>query len=93
MPEAKRRQRVNNASLARIDEMNRTSGFVIISPGEGYEPEDLAEAGPDVTRTYLRGGLGSSTGILGFPKSVMGWTLDIVAEAVAAGVAKWLGWA
>ncbi len=93
MREDDARQRINQKSLAQIEEINRTSGVMIISPGQGYEPEDLVEAGKDVTRTYLTGGPGSSTRIWGLSKTVVGWTLGIVAGVIATGLAKWLGWA
>jgi hypothetical protein len=90
---AEARRRINHDSLAQIEEMNRTSGFMIISPGQGYEPDDLEAAGVNVTRSYLTGGPGSSTGIWGFSRTVVGWTLGIVAAVMATGLAKWLGWA
>ena len=60
--EAAAREQVNRDSLAEIAEMSRTSGLFIISPGQGYHPNDVLEAGADVTRTFLRGGPGSSGG-------------------------------
>ncbi len=90
--EAEARDRINRDSLAEIAEMNRTSGLMIISPGQGYEPEDVAEAGVDVTRTFLRGGPGSSNGLMGISKTAAGWLLTIVASVLAAGLAKLLGW-
>lgn len=90
--EAEARHRINCASLAEIAEMNRTSGFTIFSPGQGYEPEDIVDAGVDVTRTFLRGGPGSSNSLLGLSKTAAGWILTIVASVLAAGLAKWLGW-
>lgn len=93
VPEASARGKINREDLAHIVEINRTSGFTIISPGRGYEPDDLVEAGSDVTRAYLRGGPGSSDGLLGLSKQAIGWTLGIVAAVAATGAAKWLGWA
>lgn len=87
------RQSINRASLARIDEMNRTSNVTIISVGQGYDPEDLVEAGEDVTRTYLTGGPGSPTRFWGLSKTVVGWTMGIVAAVIATGLAKLLSWA
>jgi hypothetical protein len=87
------RRNINRASLAQIDEMNRTSGVMIISAGQGYEPGDLVEAGKDVTRSYLTGGPGSSMHFWGLSKTVVGWTLGIVAGVIATGLAKLLGWA
>jgi len=90
--EAEARRRINRDSLAEIAEMNRTLGFTIISAGQGHKLEDLAEAGVDVTRTFLRGGPGSSSSLLGLSKTAAGWLLTIVASVLAAGLAKWLGW-
>lgn len=73
--EAEARDRINRESLAEIAEINRTSGFTLISAGQGYEPEDVAEAGADVTRTFLRGGPGSSNSLLGLSKTAAGWLL------------------
>lgn len=92
VPEAGARGKINQDDLAHIAEINRTSGFTIISPGRGYEPDDLVEAGTDVTRIYLRGGPGSSVGLLGLSKQAIGWTLGIVAAVIATGAAKLLGW-
>jgi hypothetical protein len=86
------RAQINRASLAEIAEMNRTSGMMVISPGQGYEPEDIAEAGVDATRIFLRGGPGSSNGLLGLSKTAAGWLLTIVASVLATGLAKMLGW-
>jgi hypothetical protein len=93
VPEAGARGKINHDDLAHIAEINRTSGFTIISPGRGYEPDDLVEAGTDVTRIYLRGGPGSSVGLLGLSKQAIGWTLGIVAAVIATGAANLLGWA
>lgn len=93
MPEADAREQINHDDFAQITEINRTSGFTIISPGRGYEPDDLVEAGTDVTRIYLRDGPGSSIGLLGLSKHAIVWTLGIVAAVIATGAAKWLGWA
>lgn len=90
--EAEAREQINRDSLADIAEMNRTSGLFIISPGQGYEPEDIAETGADVTRTFLREGPGSSSRLLGLSKTAVGWLLGIVGSVLAAGLAKWIGW-
>ncbi len=90
--EAEARDRINRDSLAKIAEMNRTSDLMFISPGQGYEAEDIAAAGVDVTRIFLRGGPGSSKGLLDLSKAVAGWLLTIVASVLAAGLAKSFGW-
>jgi len=63
MKEAEAREQVDRDSLADI----RTGGLFIVSPGQGYETDDIAEAGANVTRNFLRGGLGSSSGLLAYP--------------------------
>ena len=93
MPESDARRKINREDLAQIAEMNRTSGLTIISPGRGYAPGDLIEAGTDVTRIFLRSGPGSSVGLLGLSKRAFSWTLGIIAAVAATGAAKWLGWA
>lgn len=90
--EAEARDRINRESLADIAEMNRTSDFMIISPGRGYDPEDVTEAGVDVTAAFLRGGPGSSKGLHAKAKTAGVWLLTIVASVVAAGLAKLFGW-
>lgn len=90
--EAEARNRINQESLAEIAEINRTSGFTIISLGQGHEPEDVVKAGVDVTRNFLRGGPGSQNSLLGLSKMAAGWILTVVASVLAAGLAKWIGW-
>jgi hypothetical protein len=90
--ETEARDRINRQSVANIAEMNRQSDLTIIGFGEGYEPQDIAAAGDDVTRNFLRGGPGASNGLLGWSKTAAGWILGIAASVLAAGLAKWLGW-
>jgi hypothetical protein len=57
--------------------------------------DDLAHIA-EINRTsgiYLRGGPGSSVGLLGLSKQAIGWTLGIVAAVIATGAANLLGWA
>lgn len=91
--EAAARQRINEASLQQIAEINRTGIVSIFSPGSGYAPEDLLEAGTDITRSHLKGGPGSSVALFGMSKQAADWTLGIVAAAASTGLAKWLRWA
>jgi hypothetical protein len=92
MKEAEAREQINRDSLADIAEMNHTGDLFIISPGQGYEPDDIAEAGADVTCTFLHGGPGSSNGMLGLSKNAAGCLLGIGGSVLAAGLVKWLGW-
>lgn len=87
------RERINQESLAQIDKINREStGVVFISPGSGYDPEDIAEAGEDVTHSVIKGPPGFRAGKWGNPAKVLAWIAGIVAVVIAAGVIKWLGW-
>ena len=87
------RERINNESLAQIDKINRESdGLVFISPGSGYDPEDIAEAGEDVTHSVIKGPPGFRAGKWGASTKVLAWVAGIIAVVVAAGVIKLLGW-
>lgn len=87
------RQRINRNDLAHIEELNRDSSVVFLSPGIGYAPEDLLEGGNDVTRQYISQGPGTSATLFGMSKRVLLWTLGIAASVLSAGLAKWIGWA
>jgi len=91
--EADARRKINDADLADIAEMNRSGGVMIISPGRGYQPEHLAEAGDDVTSHFLDTGPGVPSTFFGVSKKAVVWALSIVAGVLATGLAKWLGWA
>lgn len=53
------REEINRRSRAQIDEINRSSDSVFfVSLGSGWEPEDIAEAGEDVTSIYIKGAPG-----------------------------------
>ena len=87
------RERINNESRARIDKINRESTWaVFISPGSGYDPEDIAEAGEDITHSVIKGPPGFRAGKWSTSAKVLAWVASIVAVVVAAGVVKWLGW-
>jgi len=91
--EQEERERLNNESLARIDKINRESeGLGFISPGSGYDPEDIAEAGEDVTHAVIKGPPGFRAGKWSTPVKVLAWVAGIGAAVIAAGVIKWLGW-
>ena len=75
-----------------IDEINRTSELIFVNIGRGYEPEDIAQAGEDVTHTFLKGPPGFKPGKFSTSAKVLGWIASIIATIVAAGAIKWLGW-
>jgi hypothetical protein len=90
--EAEARDKISRDSVAEITEFNRTSDIMVFSTGHGYDPEDIVEAGFDVTHTYIRGGPGSSHSLLGLSKRAAGWVLTIVTGVLTAGLAKLVGW-
>ena len=87
------RDEINRKHREKIDETNRSSQYaVFISLGGGYEPEDIAEAGEDVTHSFIKGPPGLKAGKFSAPLKAVGWIGGIVAAVAAAGIAKWLGW-
>lgn len=87
------RDEINRKDLESIDRLNNSSPyFSIISVGRGYEPQDLAEAGEDLTHTFIKGHPGFKAGRWGLSIKAIGWVGGIVAAVVAAGIVKWLGW-
>lgn len=87
------RAEINRKSLERIDEINRSNdGPVFISAGSGYDPEDIAEAGEDVTHAYIKGEPGYKADRFAPPLKVAAWVGGILATVIGAGIIKWLGW-
>lgn len=91
--EALEREEINRADLKSIDEMNRqSSGVVLLSLGAGYEPEDIAEAGEDVSRQFIKGAPGFKRGFASHITPMFGWMAGIISAVIASGISKWLGW-
>lgn len=87
------RDKINRKHLEEIDKINRSGQHAFfISTGGGYEPEDIAEAGEDVTHSLIKGPPGFKAGKFGAPLKAASWIGGIIATVVAAGIAKWLGW-
>lgn len=87
------RKAIHERSLQRIEEINRGPGpFVLIGSGHGYDPEDIAEAGDDVMRRYLKGppGYAKNGAILAFLSNA--WIVTIGAGLILAALLCWLGW-
>lgn len=65
---------------------------MIISPGYGYEPEDIAEAGMDVTLQYIAGAPGHavSGGISGLLNNQ--WVVAIGTGLIVAALVWWFKW-
>lgn len=87
------RDEINRKDRENIDRLNNSSpGVFFVSVGGGYEPEDLAEVGVDVTHDFIKGPPGFKSGKWEPSKKALAWIGSIVATVVAAGVVKWLGW-
>ncbi len=86
------RDELNRISLAQIDEINRSGSVTFISAGSGYFPEDIADAGEDVTRALIKGPPGHKAGRWAPSLLVFGWIAGIAATVAAAGLVHWLGW-
>lgn len=87
------RNEINRKHLNQINEINCISQHVVfISPGGGYEPEDIAEAGEDVTHSFIKGPPGFKAGASNAQLKAASWIGGIIAAVVAAGIAKWLNW-
>lgn len=86
------RDDINRNDLDRIEKMNRSSSVVFISAGRGYDPEDIAQAGEDVTHSFIKGPPGFRAARFEPSIKVLGWIGGIIAAVVAAGIVKWLGW-
>ena len=55
-PSADALRKIQEQSRRENDDLNRSSrGVVFLGLGSGYAPEDIAEAGEDVTATYILG--------------------------------------
>ena len=101
---ATEREEINRRSRAKIDELNSSSDSVFfISLGNGYEPDDIAEAGEDVTSVYIKGppgyALATSLPALAPAASSRTWyehagkaLIALVVTLVAAGIIYKLGW-
>ena len=91
--EQEERERINNESLTQIDKFNRESnGLVFIGIGSGYNPEDIAEAGENITHSVIKGPPGFRAQKWSMPVHVLVWGSGIVATVIAARIIKWLGW-
>lgn len=92
-PNQTERDEINRADRARIDEINNSSDHVFfVSFGGGYEPQDIAQAGEDVTHSIIKGPPGFKTSGTAVSVKALSWIGGIIAAVLAAGIAKWLGW-
>ena len=87
------RDEINRNDREQIDEINRASQHsIFLSLGGGYEPEDIAQAGIDVTHTFIKGPPGFKSRGHSLSSTAIAWTAGIVATVIGAGIAKWFGW-
>jgi hypothetical protein len=87
------RKDIQIRSRREIDEFNQESlGVTLISIGSGYAPEDIVEAGVDVTSSYIASPPGQKKG--GLMSAIINhpWASAIVTGVIVAGIVKALGW-
>ncbi|KAA2285346.1 hypothetical protein [Arenimonas fontis] len=90
-PSKVERDEINRMDRESIDRLNDSrSGVYFISLGRGYEPQDIAEVGLDVTQDLIKGPPGFRAGKWEPSKKALAWIGGIVATIVATGVVKWL---
>ena len=88
------REEINRKDRENIDRLNSSdSGVFFVSVGGGYDPEDIAEVGDDVTHSFIKGPPGFKANRWSPSLKVVSWVGGIVAVVSAAGLVKWLGWA
>ncbi|MDF3127274.1 hypothetical protein [Rheinheimera sp. 1928-s] len=88
------RDEINRKDREKIDHLNSSdSGAFFVSVGGGYDPEDIAGAGDDVTHSFIKGPPGFKANRWSPSLKVVSWVGGIVAVVAAAGLVKWLGWA
>lgn len=87
------RAEINRNERAHIDELNRSSSAIFIASfGGGYQPEDIADAGKDVTHDLIKGPPGYKAVKWTHSRGALAWVLGIIASVLAAGLIKLLGW-
>lgn len=82
---------IQEESFKRIQELNRqTDSIAIISLGDGYNPEDIVEAGEDVTSQYITEapGYGASNFIFSFLNN--SWVMTISTGLILVVLIAWL---
>ena len=89
----KARDKLNDESFKRMDEITRNyDSLVIIGPGAGYDPEDIVEAGKDVTENYIKGppGYGKAGVLQEFIYNP--WVMTIGTGLIIAAIVAWMKW-
>jgi hypothetical protein len=91
--ESLEREEMNRADRENIDSINsESSGVFFLSIGGGYAPEDIADAGVDVSQKFIKGAPGYKYSTTRQIAPMLGWAAGIVSAVIASGIAKWLGW-
>jgi len=83
---------IQEESFKKIQELNRQSDSIaIISLGYGYNSEDIAYVGKDVTSQYIIGSPGYETSNLILPFFNNSWVMTIGTGLILAILVTWLG--
>ncbi len=92
-PEEIERNEINKAHLRKISGGNIPSaGVTAQGAGHGYEPQDIAEAGEDLTDDLIQGPPGAHASGGASMRKAAGWIAAIVVVIAALSILKWLGW-
>lgn len=86
-------QEIQQKSRREIDDINRHSdSIVFIGVGRGYAPEDIEEAGAEVTECFINSPPGQSRSDLAARLLNHPWVVGIAGGVIVAGIAAWFGW-
>lgn len=80
-------------SVREVDQFNRESDSVVLtSAGRGYDPQDILEAGEDVTAKYLSGHPGRPLGVRSQEVHWQPWVVTVAGGLVVAYFIWRFGW-
>jgi len=92
-PNEDERNEINRKSQEHINRINDSYGDIfLVSPGRGYSPQDIAEVGEDVTKTFIKEPPGFKARSSEPLMKILAWVAGIIATVFTAGIVKWLGW-
>jgi hypothetical protein len=87
------RREIQEKSGREIEEINRSSdSIVLISIGRGHEPEDIEEAGTDVTASFIHAPPGQGQSNPAIEMFNNPWLVAVAGGVVVAAITAWLGW-